>query len=775
MIELIPAAGQATRIAPLLFSKELEPVHPVILPRLAMVLVTLTLAFSVPRSPWAQANLENPAPGSSQSGIGIVSGWKCTGDILTFTIDNGPPAQLAYGTSRLDTQSVCSDSNNGFAFLINWNLVGNGQHTLRAFDNGVQFASSTFTVITFGTEFLKGANGIFTLQHFPQMGKNISIQWQESLQNFVIAGLGSASTSLVPGLYAAASPRDAVLENPQSGSFQSGIGVVSGWVCNASRVDIVFDNAAAVQAAYGTSREDTSGVCGTANIGFGLLVNWNLLGDGTHTVRALADGSEFASATFTVVTLGTEFLRGANGSYRLEDFPQAGDSIIVRWQESSQNFVVAEKCPPLQICGIMGPLRVHSSNPRYFTDGSGRAIYLTGSHTWNSVQDMSTANPLPGGSFDGYVSWLKSYNHNFARLWMVEHAWDADNNSTYDPLPWLRTGPGTALDGKAKFDVTKFDQAYFDRIRNRAIAAGSQGIYVSVMLFDDWSTENAGAWKGHPFHPSNNVNSINGDPNNNGLGLELHTLQDATIIQLEEAYVRHVIDTVNDLDNVMYEIGNETDTVGAKNWQYHMIDFVKQYELSKPKQHPVGTTVGWPVLEVDNAALFASPADWISPNAEGGYRDNPPEANGSKVIITDTDHLWGVGGDDVWVWKSFCRGLNPIYMDPLDSDSTREAARKAMGDTLIYAKRMNLAAMTPQGSLSSTGYALASSGSEYLIYQPSSGRFTVNLAAGQYTYEWFNPSNNVIASTGTISGGSQSFTPPFSGDAVLYLKSVGAT
>jgi hypothetical protein len=40
-----------------------------------------------------------------------------------------------------------------------------------------------------------------------------------------------------------------------------------------------------------------------------------------------------------------------------------------------------------------GPLRVHPDNPRYFTDGMKnaggglRAVYLTGSHNWNNLQD----------------------------------------------------------------------------------------------------------------------------------------------------------------------------------------------------------------------------------------------------------------------------------------------------------------------------------------------------------------------------------------------------
>ncbi len=75
--------------------------------RLTLAFTALMLSFVIPHSVWAQATLENPAPGSFQSSIGLVSGWKCTAGTLTFTIDNGPPAQLVYGSSRLDTQSVC--------------------------------------------------------------------------------------------------------------------------------------------------------------------------------------------------------------------------------------------------------------------------------------------------------------------------------------------------------------------------------------------------------------------------------------------------------------------------------------------------------------------------------------------------------------------------------------------------------------------------------------------------------------------------------------------
>ena len=108
-------------------------------------------------------------------------------------------------------------------------------------------------------------------------------------------------------------PLVGVLENPGDGSSQSGVGVISGWVCEADEVVIEF-NGVAQPVAYGTERLDTQGVCGDTNNGFGLLFNWNLLGNGEHTVVALVDGVELGRATVTVRTFGEEFMRGCHGA-----------------------------------------------------------------------------------------------------------------------------------------------------------------------------------------------------------------------------------------------------------------------------------------------------------------------------------------------------------------------------------------------------------------------------------------------------------------------------
>jgi hypothetical protein len=70
----------------------------------------------------------------------------------------------------------------------------------------------------------------------------------------------------------------------------------------------------------------------------------------------------------------------------------------------------------------MGPLRVHSQNPRYFADGRGRAIYLTGSHTWANLQDQGPKDPPKPFDYEAYLDFLSQRGHNLIRLWAWEEA-----------------------------------------------------------------------------------------------------------------------------------------------------------------------------------------------------------------------------------------------------------------------------------------------------------------------------------------------------------------
>ena len=97
----------------------------------------------------------------------------------------------------------------------------------------------------------------------------------------------------------------------------------------------------------------------------------------------------------------------------------------------------------------MGPLRVHPTNPRYFTDGtknpdgSVRAVYLTGSHTWNNLVDMGRDDPPKAFDFDAYLDFLVRHDHNFIRMWAWDSTtWDLKSSQSWtDQKDVFKTSP----------------------------------------------------------------------------------------------------------------------------------------------------------------------------------------------------------------------------------------------------------------------------------------------------------------------------------------------
>jgi hypothetical protein len=355
--------------------------------------------------------------------------------------------------------------------------------------------------------------------------------------------------------------------------------------------------------------------------------------------------------------------------------------------------------------------------------------------------------------------------------------------------------------------------------------AKQNGLYVIVNFFHGFSVADKGnisdAWIAHPMNIANNINGIDGDPTGQGNGLDVHTLNNPVITAYQKAYIGHMVDKLNDLDNVIWEVALEPDGTYTRNghstheWVQYMIDYIHAYEAMKPKQHPVLYSTEWP--GGDNSILMSSSAEAISPIGEDGYRSgDPPASDGTKVILANTDHISFPYGDTNWGWKMFTRGMGGIFfMDQSYSTyddqpgetggtfSENENFRHNLGWILDYANRINLDAMTPRPELCSTGYCLANavaSGAEYLVYLPSGTtataileRFgmrkedhrrlssiyflpdslvTVDLSGtpGNLSVEWFNPGTGEITIGDTIAGGaSRDFTAPFTGGAVLYL------
>ena len=147
------------------------------------------------------ATLGIPGNGAKLSGVSVISGWKCEaeGDLTIVFNDDGNHIPLLYGTRRSDVLNVgaCDSADVGFVAIWNWGDLGDGEHTAVAYDNGVPFAESTFTVTTPGKAFLTGASKQVTVDDFPNPGDTTVLEWNQGTQHFEIVDfMGSGPIDL---------------------------------------------------------------------------------------------------------------------------------------------------------------------------------------------------------------------------------------------------------------------------------------------------------------------------------------------------------------------------------------------------------------------------------------------------------------------------------------------------------------------------------------------------------------------------------------------------
>jgi hypothetical protein len=460
---------------------------------------------------------------------------------------------------------------------------------------------------------------------------------------------------------------------------------------------------------------------------------------------------------------------------------------------------------------VAGPLVV-SPNPNYFQDSHGAVIILNGSQTWNTLQDWGTDGRPETLEFNAFVRFLALHGHNFTLLWRTEMprfcalptTARTPPEFTVSPHPWVRTGPGKASDGGLKFDLNKFDPVYFELLRTRVQALNKAGIYVGVYLFTgEWLNIFRCPNDGYMFTGSNNVNGVDDGYASGPRGIgSITMIRPNAITRFQDAYVEKVIDTLNDMPNVLWIVSEEAPG-NSTWWNDHQIAHIRAYEAGKPLRHPIGYAG---LIGAPDTVIYNSDADWVAPAA----KVSPVASCGTgrpacKVNVNDSDHsyweMWKQTAQQNrnYAWQNFMTGNQVLFMDPYlvyyprenrnlcvsptggvcsAPDPRLDNFRDNLGYILNYSRKLNLAKVKPLGSLSSTGNCLAqtpSVGAEYLVYAPAGGPFTVNLSAmpdsRTVAVEWFNPSTGAAVAGDPIHSGSssQAFTPPFRGDAVLYL------
>lgn len=155
---------------------------------LAVCLLLLAVSAAMPAAAQTTGFQEAPRQGEQVSGIGLIRGWVCQADTVTFSIDGNPPTAMLYGASRGDTRQVCGDSDNGYAYLINWGLLPQGPHRLVVMVDGEQLAAVDFEVGGAETAFIEDLRHRDVIYGIPDSDRFCTVRWDRSAQNMRTAG-----------------------------------------------------------------------------------------------------------------------------------------------------------------------------------------------------------------------------------------------------------------------------------------------------------------------------------------------------------------------------------------------------------------------------------------------------------------------------------------------------------------------------------------------------------------------------------------------------------
>jgi len=237
------------------------------------------------------------------------------------------------------------------------------------------------------------------------------------------------------------------------------------------------------------------------------------------------------------------------------------------------------------------PLCLHPDNPHYFLFRGEPVILIGSTEHYGAVMNLDF-------DYVKYLNELKASGLNVTRTFTgiyvePEGAFGITKNTmapAYDRFicPWKRSSEPGYANGGNKFDLSGWNEAYFERLKDFVAQAGQRDIIVELDLFSNFYKTIQ--WKLSPLHISNNINGI-GDIMDHK---EVLSIKHLDVLGIQEKMVRKIVTELNDFDNLYYEICNEPyfgDTLALRQWEDHMTAVVALAEKDLKKKHLISNNV----------------------------------------------------------------------------------------------------------------------------------------------------------------------------------------
>jgi hypothetical protein len=406
------------------------------------------------------------------------------------------------------------------------------------------------------------------------------------------------------------------------------------------------------------------------------------------------------------------------------------------------------------------PLALHPDNGHYFLFRGKPTILLTSAEHYGAVLNADF-------DYVKYLDELAAHGLNNTRTFSGAYVEPAGAfniaKNTLAPdgqrflCPWARSGEPGYAGGGNKFDLTKWDEAYFRRLKDFVAQAGQRGIVVEMNLFCPMYDD--AQWKVSPMNAANNTSGIGKCGKH-----EVYTLdKDPDLLAVQEKMTRKIVQELSEFDNLYYEVCNEPYFGGVTMaWQHRIVDVIHETEKSLPKRHLVSMNIanGSKKVEKPHPGVsifnfhYASPPTAVAEN----FALN-------KVIGDNETGFKGTADDhyrlEVWEFLLAGGGLynNLDYSFTVGhEDGTFEYPKSQPGGgnrnfrgqmkvLKTFLESFDFVRMRPDNSILKTRlpdkthfYALVEPGKQYAAYLRGEipPKIELALAKGSYMVEWFD-------------------------------------
>lgn len=468
------------------------------------------------------------------------------------------------------------------------------------------------------------------------------------------------------------------------------------------------------------------------------------------------------------------------------------------------------------------PVKVDPGNPHYYSFRGRPTLLITSAEHYGAVLNADF-------DLEAYLDALRANGLNYTRIYpgaLFEPVGKFQTGNTLGPrpsrliLPWARSAkPGYMLGGNL-FDLDRWDEAYFARLKDFLRKADERGVVVEICFFNSQYSD---TWAISPLYHENNVQ---------GEGKcdwrDAQSLKYADVVRREEDYVRKLTQEANAFDNVILEICDEPSSIGtgitlAGPWVAHMADVVIATEKKLPKKHLIAQEVEGPYA---GAMDFSADPRFDIVVGQYIYGQSNGEAGGEMGGMRGLDTKYGLNkpielnetcyypiwydGDKiadsrVEAWEFVVGGgagfnqLNGLFTvaNPAGKHPDDEKMFASLRHLSEFMTGFEFTKMRPDSSFSFEGSGkgtysrmLSEPGRQYAFYIHHSERkggcyevvpgsysesLQLELPSGNYKADWVDPaSGSVVASQNIVhSGGKLGLTAPqYTIDIALRIKRI---